>query len=387
MPWQSSTINPATTSPAADITKLTNDLQVLRSVLGGGSDGDVPLAPVLNASTGTVTIASGNVGIGTATPGVRLDMRGQTVRLLGGGPTSFAFFDLGTDEARARWGVAGAADDFMTGSAQNDGLLFTLGANALIFGTNQLERMRIDGGGYLLVNQTARGTSIAGVRMEMNGRYASSTPGVAGYSFGANGTAFVINDYSSGSSEIERFRLGSAGEAFFPGVGTTASAANAFLNSGSSPANQLLRSTSSLRYKRDIEDIATDRVDAAMQGLRPIWYRSKAEADNKAWSWYGLIAEEVAAVEPRLVHWGYTEDAYESVEVPYQDTIERDTGMVGADSKPIIVRDVVTKHRTERRLKAGAEMVPDGVQYERLAVLLLAEVQALRARVAALEAA
>jgi hypothetical protein len=67
MAWQSSTINPATTSPASDITKLTNDLQVLRSVLGGGSDGDVPLTPALNASTGTVTIAGGNVGIGTAT--------------------------------------------------------------------------------------------------------------------------------------------------------------------------------------------------------------------------------------------------------------------------------------------------------------------------------
>src|ERR1019366_8293000 len=33
---------------------------------------------------------------------------------------------------------------------------------------------------------------------------------------------------------------------YFPGVGTTASAANAFINNASSPVNQLLRSTSSL---------------------------------------------------------------------------------------------------------------------------------------------
>lgn len=47
MAWQSSTINPATTSPAGDISKITNDLQQLRSVLGGGTDAAIPNASAL----------------------------------------------------------------------------------------------------------------------------------------------------------------------------------------------------------------------------------------------------------------------------------------------------------------------------------------------------
>lgn len=61
MAWQSSTINPATTSPAADITKITNDLNILKTIFGGGSDSDVPF--VLSATTGTVTISGSNVTI------------------------------------------------------------------------------------------------------------------------------------------------------------------------------------------------------------------------------------------------------------------------------------------------------------------------------------
>ncbi|MFN8994779.1 MAG: hypothetical protein ACK5X3_14105, partial [Pseudomonadota bacterium] len=42
MAWQSSTINPATTTPAADISKITNDLQQLRGVIGGTPDAAIP---------------------------------------------------------------------------------------------------------------------------------------------------------------------------------------------------------------------------------------------------------------------------------------------------------------------------------------------------------
>ena len=89
---------------------------------------------------------------------------------------------------------------------------------------------------------------------------------------------------------------------YFPSIGTTASAGNAFLNSASIPGNQLLRSTSSLRYKTDIEDMEAVRAQAALQ-LRPVSYRSLADADDKDVTWYGLIAEEVATVETRLVHY------------------------------------------------------------------------------------
>jgi hypothetical protein len=44
MTWQSSTINPTSTTPADDIGKIKNDLQQLRTVIGGGTDGDIPVS-------------------------------------------------------------------------------------------------------------------------------------------------------------------------------------------------------------------------------------------------------------------------------------------------------------------------------------------------------
>lgn len=43
MTWQTSTVDPAVTSPADDITKILNDLQQLRSVMAGSTDPDIPV--------------------------------------------------------------------------------------------------------------------------------------------------------------------------------------------------------------------------------------------------------------------------------------------------------------------------------------------------------
>jgi hypothetical protein len=121
------------------------------------------------------------------------------------------------------------------------------------------------------------------------------------------------------------------------GATTTASAANAFMDAGN--GNALIRSTSSRRYKTDIEPLNPAYAERVLQ-LEPIWYRSTSEADRTDWSWFGLIAEDVAAIEPRLVHW----------------------------------------------MQDGDSSIPDGVQYERLSVLLLAVVKQMRAELDALKA-
>ncbi len=82
--------------------------------------------------------------------------------------------------------------------------------------------------------------------------------------------------------------------------------------------------------------------------------------DRPDWSWYGLIAEGVAKVEPRLVHYGYREDDYDLV--PDND----------GDG-----------HR--RVLKKGATLKPDGVQYDWLVVLLPDVVKRQEARIDAFE--
>jgi hypothetical protein len=145
-----------------------------------------------------------------------------------------------------------------------------------------------------------------------------------------NSGRFQVQPYNAGVSTT-RLEIGPGGNVYFPGVGTTASAANAVLNNGSSPANELLRSTSSLRYKTDIRELDPDWKQIVMS-LHPITYRSMAPADDPDVRWFGLIAEEVSEVEPRLVNH---------------------------------LRDV-----------HGSEL-PESVQYERLTVLLLKAVQEL----------
>jgi hypothetical protein len=158
----------------------------------------------------------------------------------------------------------------------------------------------------------------------------------------------------------ERLRVTESGAVKLPGIATTASGANAYLNAAD--GNSLLRSTSSARYKRDIESVEPSYADAIL-GLDPVWYRSAAEADNPAWSWWGLIAEDAAKVDPRLVHWIYPDDAYEP-------TASQDPG-----------------GQSGRRLKPDAAPTqPDGVLYDRLAVLLLDVVKRQQKRIEALEA-
>lgn len=78
---------------------------------------------------------------------------------------------------------------------------------------------------------------------------------------------------------------------------TTGSAANVFVDSN----GLLSRSTSSIKYKTNIEPLENNYADAILN-LKPVWYRSTSKNDNPNWSWYGFIAEDVAKIEPRLVH-------------------------------------------------------------------------------------
>jgi hypothetical protein len=81
---------------------------------------------------------------------------------------------------------------------------------------------------------------------------------------------------------------------------TTASAANIFVGSN----GNISRSTSSIKYKTEIEDAELSYSEALVYGSRPVWYRSLSESDPSEYSYWGFIAEEVAEIDPRMVHWG-----------------------------------------------------------------------------------
>ena len=82
---------------------------------------------------------------------------------------------------------------------------------------------------------------------------------------------------------------------------TTASASNVSINSSS---GVLFRSTSSIKYKTDVEDADLSYSEALVYGSRPVWYRSLSKNDPSDYSYWGFIAEEVAEIDPRMVHWG-----------------------------------------------------------------------------------
>lgn len=125
---------------------------------------------------------------------------------------------------------------------------------------------------------------------------------------------------------------------------------------------QIFNPGSSIRYKKDIETLQSSYADKVLD-LRPVLYKSKTPTDEcepSHYSWYGLIAEEVAKIEPRLTHESYTDDSWEYV----------------VDEK--------TKLQ-ERKLKTNPTRRPEGVNYDRIGVLLIDVVRRQRDKIESLE--
>ena len=178
---------------------------------------------------------------------------------------------------------------------------------------------------------------------------------------------------------------------------TTAAAADVHVSS----VGQFLRESSSIRYKSDVEDMADEYADKVLN-LRPVWYRSTANADRSDWSHWGLVSEEVADIDPRLVTYGFTHET------------DPDTGAIVYDSEPVLDDDgnptykqiegvdengeptftdgdPVTRKTGPRIASLDSDgnpvEVPQGVQYSKIVPLLINIIKRQDARLAALEAA
>ena len=214
---------------------------------------------------------------------------------------------------------------------------------------------------YLMVNPSCG----AGRSGRCRVRYYQSMP------FTPDGSRISANT-TVRSNQQSPFRGNGGSKPYIGNYSTTSSSANVHVSSG-----ELYEVTSSSRYKTNIEDLESSYADNVIDNLRPVWYRSNQEnTDDPAnHSYFGLIAEEVAEVEPRLVNYTHFDEDYEDV---LTGTYTDENG-----------EEQVT---VERQLKADAELRPQSVQYDRLSVMLLdviqrqkAELAALTARVAALE--
>lgn len=152
--------------------------------------------------------------------------------------------------------------------------------------------------------------------------------------------SIAIGYYTSASSSNE-VRLGNSNiqSLYCQGAyySTTGNAANLYVNS----SGQIMRSTSSARYKKEITDLEIS--SAKIYQLQPVSFTGISDNQRH----FGLIAEEVAATIPELVEY-----AKESQVIP------------GSLSD---------------------RMIPENVQYPLLSVLLLKEVQKHEERIRQLE--
>lgn len=171
MAFQSGSINPTTTSPASDITKITNDLAVLRSVLGGGTDSDVPVN-----LWGIFSQSGGSIGVGTASPAAKFDVVGAVgngIRYFDGTVANF----LGT----------GAGSIAQVGTTTSHSLQMITGGTA---------KVTIDTSGNLGIGVTPRAWGSTHRAIEVAG---ASTAHVVAY---VNGINLGANYYNGGSGDL-----------------------------------------------------------------------------------------------------------------------------------------------------------------------------------------
>lgn len=188
----------------------------------------------------------------------------------------------------------------------------------------------------------------SGSVLEMPGTSASLRLAVAGtQSYIQAGTSstdtnaqLVIARWQTTGTALKNFYINATGVQFI-GLQTTTSASAGIYMDGS---GNFYRSTSSIKYKRDVQDM-WEKEYMKVLDLRPVLYRSKTPNDRQDWSFIGLIAEEVAKVEPRLVIFANS----------------------GTEGTPL------------------SELQIENVQYDRLAVMLIPIVKNLYQRVQYLE--
>ena len=343
--------------------------------------------------------SSGRLGIGTTSVKASLDIgtsavasaQANTLLALESTVSSnwIEFCNSGTtNNAGIQWSDAGSSDNASIYYDNNTGNLLYKAEGSQVFRTNGAnERARIDSSGRLLVGTSSTSEGSTLLLQGYNGGTAgaailrlcttSATPAdgaVLGYvifgdsahkdgawirgerdggtwSTTSKPTRLVFSTTADGaSSPTERFTILQSGH-FKTGTlynRTSAVAANVYVDSDTS----LYRATSSGKYKTDVETLEDTYADALLE-CRPVWYRSLCEGDNPNHGWWGFIAEEVAEIDPRLVHWKTTEISY--------------------DDKGSMV-------------ETPCEPEPEGVQYDRFVPHLLNLIKRQKEQIEAMEA-
>ena len=188
----------------------------------------------------------------------------------------------------------------------------------------------------------------------------SDSASAGGFNYDNNNNKLWIRVNASDRMSIDNSGLIRSARSY---SATTGNAANLYVDTDGG----FYRSTSSIRFKTDVETMEDSYADAVL-GLRPVWYRSTAIPDRKDWSHWGLIAEEVEAIDPRLVYYGPEPE----LDSDGNDLYEEDADGI---SLPVYKKD------SDGKVIETAQ----GVQYDRLVPHLLNLLKRQDARIALLE--
>jgi hypothetical protein len=211
-----------------------------------------------SATTAVTVDTSQNVGIGTSSPGARLDVRGSSTFLVNAtNPTAWISVDsaLTTGSMYNQWNTTSSV-----------GISGTYTNHAYTFVTNNTERARFDASGNLLINSTSR-ASVERVHISHDGA-------------SQEGIILVNTNGSAGTHTSIGFRRTSGNTV---GTITTTLSATAYVTS------------SDYRLKEDVQPMtgALEKVAA----LKPVTYKWKADGSDGE----GFIAHELQVVCPAAV--------------------------------------------------------------------------------------
>ena len=260
-------------------------------LLGNSPSGGTQL--ILNASNGTISggkvsaaLLTGNTISGGTIIGTKIQTSSSSTRV--------QLVDSTIDSLQVL--ISGTVVGNIFGTTATGGALILQGGSSA---PNQVGNVY----GQVYVGDTVASIAgSAGTRITLDG--------VGGFTY-INGTNGIL----TGSGQNFNMRSGD----------TTTSNANAFINSST---GLMARSTSSIRYKTDIETVSYP--DEAIRALRPVKYRGIKDMERGDNTFYtGLIAEEVAEIPGLELLVNYNEDGspeainYAGLSVVLADVVRR----------------------------------------------------------------
>ncbi len=184
--------------------------------------------------------------------------------------------------------TSGTTGDYNT-AVGNTAMAFSTGSENTALGDSAMNKAT--GSDNVAVGRAA-GLNLAGDGNIVIGQYAGQnlTTGANNIEIGNQGVAQDVNTIRLGDKATQK-------KTFVAGInGTTVSGGVAVMvtNKG-----QLGVATSSARYKENIQPMA--KSSEAILSLKPVTFRYKKDLDPDAVPQFGLVAEDVAKVDPELV--------------------------------------------------------------------------------------